>query len=34
MFDITLYGHLFNDTIYDGQLETMALGGIATAGKH
>jgi len=33
MFDITLYGHLFNDTIYDGQLETMALGGIANCWK-
>ena len=33
MFDITLYGHLFNDTIIDGQLETMALGGIANCWK-
>ena len=33
MFDITIYGHLFNDTIYDGQLETMALGGIANCWK-
>jgi hypothetical protein len=33
MFDITLYGHLFNDTIYDGQSETMALGGIANCWK-
>jgi hypothetical protein len=33
MFDITLYGHLFNDTIIDEQLETMALGGIANCWK-
>ena len=33
MFDITLYGHLFTDTIYDGQSETMALGGIANCWK-
>lgn len=29
MFDITLYGHLTNDTIFDGQIESMSLGGIA-----
>lgn len=29
MFDITLYGHLTNDHIFDGDFETMALGGIA-----
>jgi hypothetical protein len=33
MFDITLYGHLTSDTIIDGQLETMALGGIANCWK-
>lgn len=33
MFDITLYGHLTSDTIFDGQLETMALGGIANCWK-
>ena len=29
MFDITLYGHLTNDTIIDNESETMSLGGIA-----
>lgn len=29
MFDITLYGHLVNDHIFDDEHETMALGGIA-----
>jgi sugar/nucleoside kinase (ribokinase family) len=29
MFDITLYGHLTNDHIFDGQEESMTLGGIA-----
>jgi hypothetical protein len=29
MFDITLYGHLTNDHIFDGQDEYMSLGGIA-----
>ena len=29
MFDITLYGHLTNDHIFDGEDETMSLGGIA-----
>jgi len=33
MFDITLYGHLTNDTIFEGQSETMALGGIANCWK-
>lgn len=28
MFDITLYGHLTNDTIIDGDTETMSLGGL------
>jgi hypothetical protein len=28
MFDITLYGHLTNDTIIDGDKETMSLGGL------
>ena len=29
MFDITLYGHLTNDHIFDGEVESMSLGGIA-----
>jgi sugar/nucleoside kinase (ribokinase family) len=29
MFDITLYGHLTNDHIFDGDTESMSLGGIA-----
>ena len=29
MFDITLYGHLTNDHIFDGDSESMSLGGIA-----